>query len=204
MKKAPKILLLFLLLFLSKNAFAQGMYFSAHVGPNFRANSDAILSGAAVPGRIGTELDPDIGYVLGGAVGTFLNDFRVEGEISFRDNSIDPVPGLPLGSGLSALAFMVNGFYDINIRKEFTPYVGFGIGFARLALAPDGALNSDSDIVFAYQFFLGVSKPISPTVDVFLDYRHISTTDPSFSFAGLRVDTEFGSSEILIGGRLKF
>ncbi len=200
----PKLFFVLLILFLSKSAFAQGMYFSAHVGPNFRANSDAILSGGAVPGSIGAELDPDVGYVLGGAVGTFLNDFRVEGEISFRDNAVDPVPGLPLGSDISALAFMVNGFYDIHIRQEFTPYVGFGIGFARVALAPDGTLNSDSDIVFAYQFFLGVSKSISSSVDLFMDYRHISTTDPSFSFAGLRVDTEFGSSEILLGGRFKF
>jgi opacity protein-like surface antigen len=63
----------------------------------------------------------------------FQNGFRLEGEISHRYNDYDEgVAGIDDGN-IHAWAAMLNGYYDFNRGGSVQPYVGLGVGAARLA-----------------------------------------------------------------------
>jgi len=82
-------------------------------------------------------IDTKAGYVVGGALGyQFTNTFRLEGELSYRNNDLDKliVKGddynfdLPLVGDISSLAYMVNALFALPVNWTFIPYFGFGLG----------------------------------------------------------------------------
>ena len=122
------------------------------------------VGGALVDG----EADLKTGWLGGLAVGYEFNSWlRVEGEISYRRNSVSGLttPGLDAATGgdYAALMFMANAYYDIADLDAgfavFTPYIGAGIGFAEeIDVDIDAAmpLAQFEGNGFAYQFLAGV------------------------------------------------
>jgi len=154
------------------------------------------------------EYDAGVGFgVVGGW--DFGNNVRAELEFSYRTNDADrrvsPTGGLH--GSTSALALMANGFYDFHIN-QWTPFLGAGIGFARVASDIDSGgvlLVDDSDIVFAYQFIGGVGYNITPRFVMSLDYRIFGTTDAELTTpGGTKFDSEYFTQNIMLGARYKF
>ncbi len=147
----------------------------------------------------------DRGFAVDGTIGYDFNPFRVEGELSWRQFGLDNV-GFSQGSGdyavlnglsfpieghMSSLGFMVNGWYDIDTGSQWTPFVGGGIGRARVkgeasSFTADGISYpfnlSGSEWVFAYQIGAGVAYQITEKASLQVGYRYF-TTD-KFSFSG--------------------
>jgi opacity protein-like surface antigen len=92
-----------------------------------------------------------------------------------------------LDGDVTALSFLVNGYYDIPTGSNFTPFITAGIGLARvdvndltvpgLRMAP---FNGD-DTVLAGQVGAGVSYALNEKLNVDLKYRYFMTDNLEFS-----------------------
>lgn len=104
---------------------ADGLYVGGFGGVNFLTD--------VKDGGLRAEFDP--GYLVGADLGYQINDnFRVEGEFSFRHNSMDKIK-YHRGSEkphahVDTYALMANGYWDINMGYCLVPYVGVGVGYA--------------------------------------------------------------------------
>ena len=102
------------------------------------------------------QFDGGTGLLAGAALGYRLGSFRVEGEYFYRgttydgsDNEVDLLPaGEPFQGGkegelsyteagiddVLSHNFFANLYYDYRSESKFTPYLGFGVGFAQVSL----------------------------------------------------------------------
>jgi len=183
---------IFALVFITTSAHAadKGMYVSGNVGLSLVPELDQNIVG--FPTFASVNLDP--GFIIGGALGYNLGDFRFEGEISYRTNDTDDgttvfLPSTaPVDGDISALSFMVNGFYDFHSPNfPLVPYLGVGLGIANIdaditipSLSPLAVVD-DSATVAAFQLMVGLGYNINPTTTLTFDYRYFVTEDPEFS-----------------------
>jgi outer membrane protein OmpA-like peptidoglycan-associated protein len=112
----------------------------------------------------------------------FSNGFRLEGEASHRYNDFEITPGVVNNGEVQGWAAMLNGYYDFNRGGTFEPYIGLGIGMARIdvqatnAAAPQLAVN-ETDSVMAYQGMAGVAIGITERLDIDIGYRYFRADD---------------------------
>lgn len=213
-----------LALVLSSAQAAEGPYVSLQGGASFLSDADNVGGGVSIESSFET------GFGLAGAVGYGIRNsgIRVEGEVSYRRNGLDKLTitndggvGAALGVGslnglslaadgnVSALSGMVNAFYDFRLANRVKPYVGGGVGVARLSINDAAVLGvtvvDDDDIVFAYQVGGGVGFEATPATTIFLDYRYFATADPSFSdVLGGAFESEYASHNVSVGLRYNF
>ncbi len=125
-----------------------------------------------------------------------------------------------IDGGVSAFAFMINAYYDLNPDGKLVPYVGGGLGLLNLSTDAESAeglttgigLIDDSDSVFAYQVGAGLGYKIDglgdgSDVTLSVDYRYLASfEDPEFTgeLTGETVETEFAGHYIGGGIRLAF
>jgi len=183
------------------NALAQGtgMYFSVFGGGTYLEDSEISNTG-------GAEYTFDTGWNLGGAIGYDYGNVRAEFELAYRQNDFDSLnaPGfgsIPITSGadISALTYMINGYWDFQNSSPITPYIGAGIGGAYIEIEESG-LTAD-DTVFAYKGSAGVSWNLAPNMDLLVDYTYLAATDPEF-FGVLEM--EYASHSVSGGLRFRF
>jgi opacity protein-like surface antigen len=168
-----------------------------------------------------------LGYALG-------NGLRVEAEGGYIENCFEemnvemlgtleltntPTGKTKIAGEFSALTLMLNAYYDVDLGSNLMPYLGGGLGIARLSsgrklgegAASGRILVDDDDYVFAYQVGAGLGYRISNGLiggnglTVSLDYRYLaSLEDPKFKGAltGNFVESEFGGHYIGGGIRL--
>lgn len=173
---------------------------------------------------------------MGAAAGYDFGMWRAEFEIAYRQNDLDkikavvsqdigngPINGEPIPTqvvpgtsvsinadgDVSALSFMVNGYFDWQNPSPLTPYLGAGIGFARVSmndLKVEGVrLVDDSDTVFAYQLAAGVGWEFMPNLTLDLGYRYFATADPEFrDVEGDTFESEYKSHNLMLGLRIGF
>ena len=198
-------------------------YASGQGGVNMLSDADNREAGVSI------ESSHDTGWLVGGAIGRrFPGGLRAEGEVAYRRNSLDTLTvtndggiGVALGVGslnglsldaegnVSALSFMLNLFYDFSTGVGIVPYLGGGVGLARVSANDVKVLGvtvvDDSDTVFAFQIGAGLSFPITPAADLFVDYRYFRTADPRLTdTTGASFDSEYQSHSISGGVRVKF
>ena len=207
---------------------ADGWYVSGDVGAAFLQDSSSTAAdefGNSID--FDTEFDP--GFGVHGAVGHSWDGFRLEGEVSYRKNDLDAltvtnVTLAGIGSfdvaaefdaegDVSALGFMVNGWYDFDTGSPWKPFIGGGVGTARISLNEVSAtvagmsvpLADDEDQVFAYQAGAGIGYELTPTIIVSLGYRFFGTLDPEFTdVTGIPFDAEYRSHNVEVGVRFLF
>lgn len=178
-------------------------------------------------GGISIESSYDTGLGVSGHVGAAFGNFRIEGELGWQKNDVDKLTitndggiGVALGVGslnglsvdadgdVSGIALMVNGYYDFDTGGPWKPYVGVGIGYARVSAdisAVGVKIVDDHDNVFAYQGMLGIGYEISKATTIYGGYRYFATADPSFEdTAGSSFDSETRSHNIEAGIRFVF
>lgn len=193
------------------NAGENAWYVSGAGGVSFFNDANFDLSGGG--GDFEASYNPGFAFVAAGGR-QFDFGLRVEGEIGYRQASVDTVKfsgasGSTTASGhSSALSFMANGLYDFDLGSRFKPYLGGGIGFANVSASNISALGStlvdDSAVVFAYQAIGGLGYAVTPQFTAFVEYRYFATTDPSFSQAGGTVDSQFQTNNVMLGVRYAF
>ena len=163
--------IIFAAAFMATSAQAAGgnLYFSASGGLSITGDLD-------LPG-VNISFSP--GFNVGGAVGYDYGQIRAEGEIRYSSVDLDEVNGIssPISADLSALTFMVNGYYDHEMgNSPVTPYIGGGLGIADSELDGTG-ITSNSETDFAYQFMLGLGYDVGSTTALTAEYRYVGIAD---------------------------
>jgi opacity protein-like surface antigen len=148
-------------------------------------------------------LSSETGWGAAAAVGFGTTaGVRLELEGSWRQNDFDELRGagipVPIDGDVDALALMGNVVFEPVLAFPVRPYIGAGLGGARLAI--DAEDTSDNDTVFAYQGMVGVSVGIGGRGALFGGYRYFATDDPEFG----DVTTEYRSHNLEIGVRFGF
>ena len=110
----------------------------------------------------------------------FQNGFRLEGEPSHRWNELQDWDG-----EARAWAAMANLFYDFNRGGGVEPYLGIGVGLARISSnGVVGPISWDGDdTVVAYQGMAGLAFPLGEQWDLDIGYRYF--TAPSAEIDGI-------------------
>lgn len=145
------------------------------------------------------------GFAVGMAGGYSFGMFRVEGEIGYQKNDTDTRSNCSGGtcirrssssSDITALSFLINGYFDFVNSSRFTPYISAGMGMATLDYKIENW--SDYDAVFAYQVGAGVAFAINNHFTVDLKYRFFATEE-------LKTTIEtFESHNVYLGVRYNF
>ena len=136
--------------------------------------------------------------------------FRLELEGSYRRAEIDYIvdnagPTLLVAEGyLESIGAMANGYVDFNFGEKAVPYLGGGIGVARVSrrdFVVDGAPISNKYIYAgAWQLMAGVGFRLSPGTIIGLELRRFELLE--FQFENTPLDQEIIFNEILITFRL--
>ena len=204
MPRLPAFLIhLGLFLTLTSNVYAEGN--GIYIGANFGAalRSDTILSSPSLGTQV-MEFSP--GFTFGGFVGyDFGNNLRLEGELSYRENTIRTGGGKDPQAGTSAMMF--NGYYDLPLTKPFNLYFGGGLGVAtaQLETISLGQVIDANESVFAYQLEAGINWNYNPKATFSLGYRFFDAADPEFVLpAGQRVQMELETYELILKMRYLF
>jgi len=222
MKKSTFLLSCCMVALSATAASAAGVYVGGNLGfavpPTLTATEDNGWSGLAA------DVSFSSGLALTAAVGYDFDSFRVEGEFGYQQNNSDDTDWSItaynntatfattsiLNGNLAATTWMVNGYYDFKNNSPFTPFLGAGIGYAKVELNDItshyyyGTYSVD-DSVFAYQFMAGCSYNINKNIAIDLSYRYVASSNPTFTDGlGGSTDFEFKSHNFLLGGRYTF
>jgi OOP family OmpA-OmpF porin len=169
-----------------------------------------------------------VGYAARAAIGAYrAPQVRTELEIGYRTVQFDRLSfnssglGTPGGgtafNGVStsasgrftAISGMLNAYYDYDTGSSWRPYIDAGFGtawlYAHRVAAAGVPVVSASDLVFAYQFGLGIGYDVTKAITLALDYRYFTTLDPTFKdAAGQSFNSEFTSHALSLGIRYRF
>lgn len=122
------------------------------------------------------------GYLAGVHAGyRFAYPIRVEGEASFRRNTLNHVKAegqkFKPHAHTQTWAYMANAYYDLNIHPELRPYVGGGIGYARTnaKIRHEDLTVRGKDDGFAWQGIAGANYALCEKTDLGLEYRYFSS-----------------------------
>ena len=138
------------------------------------------------------------------------NGFRLEGEVSHRWGELDPTPLIDQGGDVHAYAAMINLYYDFNRGGGFEPYLGVGVGAARInANAHDGTLPSHldgEDTSIAYQALAGVAIGLGEQLDLDIGYRYFVAPEGEYGGTGAGAPWEayYDDQAVTVGLRWQF
>ena len=126
----------------------------------------------------GTNIGQDTGLGFNHSIGyQFKNSFSTELEFSYKGGQFDFNSGLD--GDMTTKSFLVNGMYSFNIRKFYTPYIGYGVGLAAHEASVEGYPERGHGTL-AYQFKMGVDMEFSRKLSLLLGYRYFTTDNPTF------------------------
>lgn len=155
----------------------------------------------------------DVGFaaapMAGAAFGFASHDgWRLEGELSWLRSNIDTIGGVAAGGDAEIWAAMANLYYGIDTGSAVTPYLGGGVGAARVSLTDvvaAGGTVDDADTVLAWQVAVGVDFPLSDTMALSLEYRYFVADGMRFDVVGGgRAAMDFRGSSAVAGLRFGF
>ena len=158
-------------------------------------------------------VDSSPGFSIFGQMGYQFYDYRLESEVSWRSNTIRSFTFNSLshnGTGsIQPLNLLFNGYYDIKTGSSFTPYVGAGIGGARISansIGYNSKIYIDNDqFVPAYQGIAGVSYAIDSHLSLKADYRYFRAPNARFSEIGLgSASSDYANHSVQLGFTYKF
>lgn len=189
-----------------------GPYAGAFIGGNALVNSrasddqdfsitfDKALQGSTV---FGWDFEP----------GNPVGEGRIELEYTRRSNPLDQekfVNGSFKGGGsVNSDSLLLNCFGVYHDNGRFSPYVGVGIGAARIEasdLQVSGfPMGRGSAVAFAYQVGAGVDVALTDHLNLDLGYRFFSSTRPTFTEVdGRKFDMDYSSHSAVLGLRVGF
>ena len=154
-----------------------------------------------IPNSWDSDIDYDNGIGVYTALGyAYANGLRGELEFSYRDNDARHIPGDNAGfsgwpdgvdGGIRAYTVMANLIKDFDTESPLTPFLGIGLGGARLKAdyrasnpvalgGPSTLVVDDSTTRLAAQGIAGLSYALAEGLDFDLSYRYLITLKPDF------------------------
>jgi len=210
----------------SNNSFRSDAAFTPATDPTFLIDipglgqliqTDPGTPATFTPGqRVGFETSNDIGFIGGATVGRlFESGLRLELEARYSQNDFDEVSNAAGDSNnadgdINSIAIMANGWFDFNAAGALHPYIGGGIGGARVevrdfsAQGTGGGGFTDDDVVLAYQGGAGINFDITDRTTIDLGYRYFATEDPGYNTSGGEFDFEYEQHVALLSLRYVF
>jgi opacity protein-like surface antigen len=178
------------------SADSEGWYAGAEGGLNI---SPRLSFASSQSGWTETH-DVGAGAILQG--GYDVDHLQFEGEVSWRSNDVSQlsrpavivgnnyrfptVTGLN-GNGQGALdvgAVMANVYYRVPTGMKATPFIGVGVGDARISQDRVGVggviVGNQSGFAFAYQGIAGISYALDRRFAIKAEYRNFRTSDAQF------------------------
>lgn len=154
------------------------------------------------------------GYYTQGAVGYDYGMFRSELEVSYRRNDVDAhtLNGANLGNpggDAESWAGMINGYVDIPTGTVVTPYIGAGIGFARVDANEYDTSGvdflDDGETDFAYQGMAGLDFAIDDALSLYTEYKYFAVDNAEVrTVANNPSDLDYDSHTVSVGLRYSF
>lgn len=184
----------------------QGPYIS--LGAGYVIPEDSDLDGTGGAGDADVRFEDGWAAMIAGGY-AWGNGLRTELEFSYRDNDVDRVtPGVGGSGSINALAGMANVLYDFDFGIGLKPYLGAGLGFARVEAEnignASGVFTDDGDTSWAWQGIAGASYGVTDNVDLTLDYRYFQAPDLKLNTGVGSYDTEYQNHTIMVGVRYTF
>lgn len=191
----------------------EGWYGRADVGYSFDGETDLGTTTGPYPWGDST-LEHDWSQHLGLGY-AFSNGFRLEGELGHRFNQIEPTPTIDGGGDIHAWSAMANLFYDFNRGGRLEPYIGVGVGAARINLGavdhqPPPTYTADGeDTVLAYQGLVGFAVGLGEQWDLDIGYRYFVADSAEYDSLENVAPAETGESDyehqaLTVGLRYQF
>lgn len=186
--------------------FTEGIYVGAGVGGHKPQNSSVSEAGQSTGIGLKTGLAGAvaIGYAYG-------NGLRAELELAHRRSKVDAAAaGRTANGSLDATSLMINGLYDIATGTSFVPYLGAGVGGARVRAGNLGTLTSGAsvgggDTVFAYQGIAGLDYHVDANWALGASYRYFGTQKADIGTnAATKASVPFRDHAVLLGMRWNF
>lgn len=185
----------------------ENWYLGLSAGPNWL--SESTVSG----GGTSNDVDFDLGYgILGKAGFGFMNNFRSELELGYRSNDVDSTnaSGVSASGDVNAWTLFANLYYDFMPKEKFNPFIGIGLGGARVDV-DNARVNAtrvldDSDTAFAYQGIIGASYALTDNWLLNADYRYTASfSDLNLkTTTGTSVDADWANHAVMIGFTYRF
>lgn len=133
----------------------------------------------------------DTGWSLDGRIGRHVNRvFRTELELGYESADTDQ---FGMKGRVANFDIMANGILDIPTQSPFTPYLGVGVGGARIEAditAPPIPHFDAAGWTFAYQGFVGADWHLTPRTSLDLRYRYLDAQP--VHLAGFKTDHNSG------------
>lgn len=182
--------------------------------------SDASLDGHGGVAPLRGTLEYEKGYGITGALGyrtrntgTAWDNLRFEAEIGDHVNNLNLFTSntgtiTSLSDDLQVQTAMFNMFIDFDMAPGWRPYIGGGIGGARLKLASSNLAIDDEDTALAYQGMAGIYYTPSAfqAAEFGIGYRYLGTGNAKFtsSVTGSRTEMNYGAQSVEAGARFYF
>ena len=140
--------------------------------------------------------------VLGGSLAVGLSS-AVQGgairtELEYNKNAKARDTSYDTKTEVATQSTMLNAYYDIDTNTKFSPYVGAGLGFAKVK--GDGEW-SESQYNFAWQAGAGIGYALNDNVTLDAGYRYVDYGHWTY---GEAIKLESKAHELYIGARYSF
>jgi len=208
-------------------AAGPGWYLGIEGGINFADAQDFDLYNVSILVPDGTRLgvvELEDGWIGGLVAGySFANGFRPELALDYRRNDFeslrrDPVGIFPgqqtddVGGHETVATALLNVWYDFFPSSRWHPYIGAGLGAARIEVKngrfDSTDLDSDADTVFAYQYGAGLGIDLGERWTLSLDYRRLELDEGKFDLQPTNpnsyIKAEYSADTAMIGLRYSF
>ena len=148
-------------------------------------------------------IDTDTGFGLNGAIGYQFQDARAELELGYSNNSVN---GVSVGDAsevdadgtFNTWTIAANGYYDIPTGTALRPYIGAGLGVAKvvaddvsvdLPVVGDADLD-DSGVNLIFQAQAGLAYDFTDNASAFVGYRLQGIPGQSFTAADVELNAD--------------
>lgn len=161
-----------------------GWYISAEAGANMVSDNEFDFGSGPAPviNDFNNAVEYDTGWALLASLGhSFPGGWRAEVELGYRMNDMDMFSSAAGNSlfrngEMTEFSVMANLLHDFPISPSMKFSLGVGVGMD-MANVDDGIID-EGDSNIAYQGIVGFSHAISPTTDLFVNYRYFSADGP--------------------------
>ncbi len=173
-------------------------YVGADAGMGFNQKADVEKNGTNL------ETSSKWGPAILGHVGYSFGHLKLEGELGWRRNGVKDVLHTNGSGHTSAYSTMINGVVDFVPEGKFHPFVGVGIGAAKIETSMVRSGGTDrykgDGWQFAYQAFGGAAYDVSHNWAISAQYRYFGTMDYEVKTpAGAKLDAEYNNHAVLVG-----
>ena len=149
------------------------------------------------------------------AVGAKIGAVRAELAYTYlaKDDKTRKYDGGKYKTEISGQSFMLNGYYDIENPTIFKPYVGAGVGMAKMKYQlkytdfADPEFNSSESFSknkFAYSLMAGVGAEVTKNITLDIGYRYTDYGSFSKNIVGDKVKFDTKAHQVLAGVRYSF